>query len=230
MINFADIPVKKLTDLPLSYYTENRTKVLDRLEKSVGESFTKHSLIFMKGHIQHMNNHDDDATSKWKPEANFLYLFGFPNVFDLYALLNIETGEVTVSIPKHEEIHKLFDAGLNLSTDPAKYGINKFIYNEDLQSEIQKLNPDTIYIMEGRNRFDNPSHIPRFDWLGKFSINKYDLYQALCAQRVIKTKLEINILREVTSISCEAHKYCMKMSTPGMSEFKIAELFKVIYF
>lgn len=47
------------------------------------------------------------------------------------------------------------------------------------------------------------------------------------AQRAIKSDYEIKLMREVAKISSEAHKYVMKNCKPGMTEFKLRELFKV---
>lgn len=47
------------------------------------------------------------------------------------------------------------------------------------------------------------------------------------AQRAIKSSYEIQLMKEVAEISSEAHKYTMKNCRPGMTEFKLRELFKV---
>lgn len=47
------------------------------------------------------------------------------------------------------------------------------------------------------------------------------------AQRAIKSDLEIRLMRQAAEISSEAHKYVMRHCKPGMTEFKLRELFKV---
>ena len=46
-------------------------------------------------------------------------------------------------------------------------------------------------------------------------------------QRVIKSEWELDAMRKIGQISSEAHKYVMKKSHPGMTEFKYRELFKL---
>ena len=58
-------------------------------------------------------------------------------------------------------------------------------------------------------------------------MNNWDLFKALCESRCIKTEFEIELMRESVRITCEAHKYVMKHSEPGMCEFKFRELFKL---
>ena len=59
------------------------------------------------------------------------------------------------------------------------------------------------------------------------SVNNWDLFKAICESRCIKTDFEIELMRESVRITCEAHKYVMKHSEPGMCEFKFRELFKL---
>lgn len=133
-----------------------------------GGEFPSRSLIFMKGHIQHAINHDDDATCNWKPEPNFLYLFGFPDVFDLYGLIDPNSGDVIVSLPKQSEQEKIFDSGLTVDSNPADYGIDRFITHDQLEVFVAERHPEEIFIYDGRTRYEVKCHQPTFDWLSNY--------------------------------------------------------------
>ena len=120
ILDVTNIPHNKLKHIPISYYKDNRQNTLKLLREKLSkhEYFTGKGVIFMKGPTLYYNNNDEDTTSNWKPEPNFLYLFGFKDVFDLYGLIDIETGEAIVSIPRRSEKEKIFDTGLSIDSDP----------------------------------------------------------------------------------------------------------------
>jgi len=170
-IDISTVPHNTLIKIPHSYYQDNRKRLIDGLKKQRKEEdkeFPEKGLIFMKGHTQHMNNHDDDATANWKQEPNFAYLFGFTDYFHLYALIDVATGETIVSLPEVDEVSKVFESNLTLESNPEDFGVDKFISEDILEVFIAKRCPDEIFIYDGINRFEVASHQPTFKWLSDY--------------------------------------------------------------
>ena len=169
ILDVTDIPHNKLKNIPTSHYKDNRENTLKILREKLSEHayFTGKGVIFVKGHTQYFNNNDEDCTSNWRPEPNFLYLFGFKDVFGLHGLIDIETGEAIVAVPRQPEEDKIFHTGLSVDSDTSKFGIDKFMYNDELETYLSEKKPEVICLYDGRNRFDVDTHKPRFEWLSK---------------------------------------------------------------
>ena len=225
--DISEIPVSAFEPHPLSYYQHNRTRLQENLKKHVGDNYKPGSIAIFKGHHEHYNNHDDDATSDFSPERNFYYLFGFEGQWDCYAVFNLCTGEAVVALKKKSEIGQIFEGGLTVKDDPKAYGVDKFIWVDDLRSYVESLNAPEIYVMKGQVR-DDMSHYASFDWLDSHpKLNTRVLYQVICYQRSIKSDYEISLIKRVSKISSEAHKFVMRKARPGMTEFHCRELFKL---
>ena len=162
--DISEIPISAFEPNPLSYYQHNRARLQENLKKHVGDNYKPGSIAIFKGHHEHYNNHDDDATSDFSPEWNFFYLFGFQGQWDCYAVFNFCTGETVVALKKKSEIGQIFEGGLTVKDDPKKYGVDKFIWVDDLRSYVESLNAPEIYVMKGQVR-DEMSHYASFDWL-----------------------------------------------------------------
>lgn len=166
IFDITDIKTDTLIKVPHSYYKHNRDLCLENLKTKLGLAANATGTIFMKGHSLYMNNNDDDATCNDKPEVNFLYLFGFRGYFGLYALLDLETGEVTISLPELSEEEQVFESSLTIKTDPSTFGVDKFISEGDLQKTLLLKGAEApVFVYDGFNRFEVVVHKPRFEWL-----------------------------------------------------------------
>lgn len=132
IVDVSDIAINKLKTVPLSYYKENRTRLIEGLVKMAADEESKttvNGVVFMKGHIEHMINKDSDASVNWKHEPNFRMLFGFRNIMNLYAFIDVASGETVVAIPRVSEEDQVFDKVLTVeNSDPAEFGVDRFIY------------------------------------------------------------------------------------------------------
>jgi hypothetical protein len=162
--DISDIPVNNLPEIPLSYYQENRQKLVENMKNHKGAEMKEKSIAIFRGHHQHMNNCNDDATSDWQPEWNFFYLFGFEGEQDCYAVLDMNTGETVIAVQRKDEVHQIFEGGLKATDDPKPHGVDKFIWVDELQMYVHDLNPDEIFVLNGKIR-DEMSHKASFPWL-----------------------------------------------------------------
>jgi Xaa-Pro dipeptidase len=64
-----------------------------------------------------------------------------------------------------------------------------------------------------------------FPGIEKYSVDKDRLWPEIVECRVIKTALELDVLRYVCRVSSEAHIEVMKQCKPGMMEYQLEALF-----
>ncbi|XP_019391396.1 PREDICTED: xaa-Pro dipeptidase isoform X3 [Crocodylus porosus] len=63
-------------------------------------------------------------------------------------------------------------------------------------------------------------------WMGKFNVNNKILHPEIAECRVIKTDMELEVMRYTNKISSEAHKEVMKAVKVGMKEYEMESLFE----
>lgn len=162
--DISGIPLRKLAPIPNSYRQHNRERLMESIRTQMGPRWKEKSVGIFRGHLQKFHNHEEDATIDWQPEWNFFYLFGLEGVFDCHAVMDFRNGEVTVALHRKSDVEKIFDGGLTVESDPKQYGVDRFIYMDELQKFIEEIDPDEIFILYGKIR-DEMSHYATFPWL-----------------------------------------------------------------
>ena len=62
--------------------------------------------------------------------------------------------------------------------------------------------------------------------MSQFQTNDSILHHEMSELRVIKTEMELEVLRYVARISSAAHKYVMRNIKPGMREYQAESMFR----
>ena len=162
--DISDIPVNHLDPLPLSYYKENRDRLMQSIREQMGDRFKEKSIAIFRGHKVYEHNHGDDAHFDWQPEWNFFYLFGFENVFDCYAVFDFSNGEITIAFQRKSEVEHIFEGGITAEHEPKDNGVDRYIHVDELEKFVEEINPEEIFILYGKIR-DEMSHYATFPWL-----------------------------------------------------------------
>lgn len=163
--DISGIPIRKLDPIPLSYRLHNRERFMKSIRDQMGPRWKEKSIGIFRGHLQKFHNQEEDATVDWQPEWNFFYLFGLEGVFDCHAVMDFRNGEVTVAVHRKDDVEQIFDGdGITAESDPKQYGVDRFIYMDELQKFVEEIDPNEIFILYGKIR-DEMSHFATFPWL-----------------------------------------------------------------
>lgn len=162
--DISEIPVRTLEPIPLSYHQHNRERLMKSIRDQMGPRWKEKSIAIFKGHKQQFHDQESDATVDWSPEWNFYYLFGFQNVFDCHAVFDFRNGEITIALHRKDEVGKIFEGGITADSDPKEFGVDRFIYMDELQKFVEEIDPMEIFILYGKIR-DEMSHYATFPWL-----------------------------------------------------------------
>ena len=120
----------------------------------------------------------------------------------------------------------IFHDGITTDCLPKKYNVSRIVSEKDVEKELLQQCKGDLFVLQGKIR-NNYTKLAQFTWLDKFSTNQEDLYAVLCEQRAVKSKIEIDIMREIVEVTCRGHRYLLKQIKAGMGEHQVSELFKL---
>ncbi|CAK73376.1 unnamed protein product (macronuclear) [Paramecium tetraurelia] len=218
------IPLPKEYPVPHDFHSNLRKKFLDFFKKQLGEQ-ANNSIVFLKG-AESIDKHDDDQQYRVEQESNFKYIFGC-DLLDCYGILEVESGKVTVFVPKYPESYKMWMVVFSNEEIKEKYRLDDVLYVDQLEQWIEKRAPSKLFIYKGQDSDSKLiSSYPQFPYLSKYKVDEEELYWTLNECRVTKTDQEIEILRYVALLASESHENVMRKIRVGNKEYQMEALFK----
>lgn len=213
--------------------TQNRERCIKELQKECKE--TKGVGIQLKGGTsKEFQLYDTDVDkTEFRQESFFMHLFQV-NEPDCYGFINQDKKTTHFFIPNIPKDAERWN-GVPHSYEyyNTTYGFTSTNNVEKLKDFIEESNIQKIFILNGYNTDSgsNTDIIDMNDILGstlynKIIIDKDILHPILCEQRVIKTDLEIILIRRAVQMSAKAHIYVMKNIRPKMYELQCESLFR----
>ncbi|KAM9366528.1 xaa-Pro dipeptidase-like [Symphorus nematophorus] len=108
-----------------------------------------------------------------------------------------------------------------------KYAVDEVHYTCDIVDVLSNLRPATLLTLRGQNT-DSGSICceASFEGISRFQVNNSLLHPVIVECRLIKTDMELEVLRYTNRISSEAHKMVMKHVKPGQKEYEMESLFQ----
>uniref|UniRef100_A0A8B9Q7G6 Peptidase D n=1 Tax=Apteryx owenii TaxID=8824 RepID=A0A8B9Q7G6_APTOW len=108
-----------------------------------------------------------------------------------------------------------------------KYAVDEVHYVTKISSVLASKKPSTLLTLRGVNTDSgNVSKEASFEGISQFNVNNKILHPEIAECRVIKTDMELEVLRYTNKISSEAHKEVMKAVKAGMKEYEMESLFQ----
>jgi len=176
------------------------------------------SVIFLEGMIESDRHSVDVMRLPFRQFSNFLYLTG-ANEPDFNFALTYPEGKSVLFIPKRDEYWALWNGVVETPEEiQAKYGVDHVKYNEDIETEMDKLTDGKVhpvYMINGQ----------QFRGMEKFKLNTGVLANVLTTSRIVKTDKELDLLRSAFKISTDAHIKLMKDCEPGLMEYNLESFF-----
>lgn len=200
-----------------------RNRLLGNLK---AQGVPERSIIALKSHTD-VNVHDTDGTYELYFESFAFNITGLKQT-DLEILIEVDSAQVHVFIPRFSEIVQIFLKPCTPEIVSAEYGYKAY-YTEEFNSVLEKLNPSCIYLNKGLNtdsKVDVPSSYLRYSVFDKFVVNEELLYPVFARCRSVKTQEEVEVMRRVIRASSEAHVQVMKHCKAGLFEYALAGVFR----
>lgn len=98
---------------------------------------------------------------------------------------------------------------------------------DELEETLAEADPIVLYTFKGLNTDSgNYAKEATFEGKDKFRVDNGLLFTAVVEARVIKSEAELEVMRYVNAVTCDAHMAVMAHARPGLKEYQLESLFQ----
>ncbi|CAI2733373.1 unnamed protein product [Schistosoma spindalis] len=224
----------KCLAIPMQLHVANRQRLCNRIRDKIssldtGKSLT-HNLssvfVVLQGGTDTFLG-DSDAANVFRQESFFHWTFGVLEP-DCYGTIELATGHSTLFIPKIPEEATIYDGELaSLEQFSKKYNVDETHYTDEIASYLSLWNATLLLTLCGVNTDSHrPTPEATFYGIEKFQVNRNILHHEIVSCRVIKTDMELDVIRYTNRISSAAHRHLMRSVKPGMYQYQAESIFR----
>ncbi|XP_074067593.1 xaa-Pro dipeptidase isoform X2 [Macrotis lagotis] len=210
--------------VPVALFSLNRKRLCDRLRKN--PAVQKCSLVLLQGG-EETNRYCTDTGVLFRQESFFHWAFGVTEP-GCFGVIDVDSGKSTLFVPKLPESHATWMGKIHSREYfKEKYAVDDVQYSDDIAKVLASLTPSVLLTLRGVNT-DSGSvcREASFEGISQFKVNNTILHPEIVECRVIKTDMELEVLRYTNKVSSEAHKEVMKAVKVGMKEYELESLFE----
>ncbi|XP_033014565.1 xaa-Pro dipeptidase [Lacerta agilis] len=210
--------------VPAALFALNRTRLCERLRSK--KDVPKKSVVLLQGGEQ-TNRYCTDTGILFRQESYFHWTFGVTEA-DCYGAVEVDSGNAIVFIPRLPESYAVWMGKIQPPEFfRQKYAVNEVRYTDEISSVLASKNPSVLLTLRGVNTDSGSvTREASFEGISQFVVNNTVLHPEIAECRVIKTDMELEVLRYTNKISSEAHKEVMKAVKIGMKEYELESLFQ----
>lgn len=212
--------------IPMRLFSLNRERLCERLRAR--EDVPHNAFVVLQGGEQ-LQRYCTDSDVLFRQESYFHWLFGVTEA-DCFGVVEVDTARAVLFFPKLPEDYATWLGQIYpLEHFQKKYMAEELHYTNEVAQVLQKKNASMLLTLRGQNT-DSGSICREacFEGIGSFKdiINNSILHPEIMECRVIKTPMEIEVLRYTNQISSIAHCEVMRAIRPEMKEFELESLFQ----
>ncbi|XP_037733641.1 xaa-Pro dipeptidase isoform X1 [Chelonia mydas] len=210
--------------VPAALFALNRKRLCDRLRGN--KDVQKNAIVLMQGG-EEAQRYCTDTGIVFRQESYFHWTFGVTEP-DCYGAIDVDTGKSILFVPKLPESYAVWMGKIHRPEYfRKKYAVDEVHYKNEITSVLAQKKPSVLLTLRGVNTDSgNISREASFEGISQFNVNNKILHPEIAECRVIKTDMELEVLRYTNKISSEAHKEVMKAVKVGMKEYEMESLFQ----
>ena len=207
--------------VPMALHTLNRKRLADQLQADGHSS----GLVVLAG-APSVARFDSDHEPFVRQESFFQWAFGAREP-DLFGAVDVETGKSVLFIPRLPQEYAVWMGAIRTCEDfRSSYEVDECRYVDELKAYCAEKGKKLL-LLHGENTDSKSFAQPAsFEGIEALERDQEALFPAIVNLRVIKTDLELDVMRYATRISCEAHCEVMRQIHTGMMEYQVEALFK----
>ncbi|XP_062356016.1 xaa-Pro dipeptidase isoform X3 [Cinclus cinclus] len=143
------------------------------------------------------------------------------------ALFALNRRRLCERLRQNKDVQKNSIVLLQGGEETQRYCTDTGIVFRQISSVLALKKPAVLLTLRGVNTDSgNVSKEASFEGISQFNVNNKILHPEIAECRVIKTDMELEVLRYTNKISSEAHKEVMKAVKVGMKEYEMESLFQ----
>uniref|UniRef100_A0A8D0GNR3 Xaa-Pro dipeptidase n=1 Tax=Sphenodon punctatus TaxID=8508 RepID=A0A8D0GNR3_SPHPU len=210
--------------VPAALFALNRKHLCDRLRAN--KDVERNSIVVLQGGDE-SQRYCTDTGIIFRQESYFHWTFGVTEA-DCYGAIDVDTGKSILFFPKLPESYAVWMGKIHPPEYfRKKYAVDEVHYSDEISSVLASKKPSVLLTLRGVNTDSgNVSREASFEGISQFNVNNKILHPEIAECRVIKTDMELEVLRYTNKISSEAHKEVMKAVKVGMKEYELESLFQ----
>lgn len=168
-----------------------------------------------------------DTDVLFRQESFFHWAFGVTEA-DCYGAILVPSGRSLLFVPKLPDCYATWMGEIHPREHfKEKYDVDEVHYTCDIADVLAKQNPSHLLTLRGVNTDSGSTcREASFEGISQFTVNNTLLHPVIVDCRLLKTDMELEVLRYTNRISSEAHKEVMKHVRPGQKEYEMESLFQ----
>jgi len=210
--------------VPMELFKQNRQRLCQRLRDN--EKVPSNAIVVLQSGMSETRDCSDHEPI-FRQESYFHWAFGVEEP-DCFGAIEVSTGKAILFPPKLPEEYAVW-MGRLLTTEDFKhlYEVDEVHFTDKMAAALKDKNPSVLLTLHGLNTDSGKySREAVFEGIAEFKVNNEVLHPEITECRVIKTELELQVLRYSNKISSNAHIEVMKAMRPGMYEYQAESLFQ----
>ncbi|CAH8870825.1 unnamed protein product [Trichobilharzia szidati] len=223
----------KCLAIPMELHATNRKRLCDRIRnklvntvmEGLSSDFSGVYVVLQGGTDTYLG--ESDSANVFRQESFFHWAFGGLEP-DCYGTIEVASGRSALFIPRISEETAVY-CGELASPDQfsKKYGVDETYYSDEIASRLSQWKATILLTLCGVNTDSNrPTLEAKFDGIEKFQVNKNILHHEIVLCRLIKTEMELEIIRYTNRVSSAAHRHLMRSVKPGMYQYQAESIFR----
>lgn len=204
----------------MKMHKENRDKIYHK----IGQQDS--CAILLQGGLQ-TTRYWTDHEPLFRQESYFQYLFGAKES-GCYGAIDLKTNKSYLFIERLPESYAVWMGKIEPPEHFKElYQVDYCYYSDELEKVLKEvMGVRKLYLLRGLNTDSHEIHQEAsFKGIENFERDVDTLHPLLNECRVIKTELEIELLRYTNLVSSRAHVEVMRQCKPGMKEYQLESLF-----
>uniref|UniRef100_H3CBZ2 Xaa-Pro dipeptidase n=1 Tax=Tetraodon nigroviridis TaxID=99883 RepID=H3CBZ2_TETNG len=204
-------------------FAENRRRLCAGLQATDG--LPARSVVLLQGGEQ-TRRYCTDTDVVFRQES-FFHAFGVTEP-DCFGAVDVDSGKSVLFVPKLPESYAVWMGRIHPKEHfKDKYAVDEVFYTCDIAEVLSLMKPQTLLTLRGRNTDSgSTTREAYFEGISRFQVDNRRLHPVMVECRLLKTDMELEVLRYTNRVSSEAHKTVMKHVRPGQKEYEMESLFE----
>ncbi|KAL5962245.1 Xaa-Pro dipeptidase [Taenia solium] len=217
--------------VPMELHRMNRLRLCERL-RSLWSSGAPPSptldgvYVLLQGGSDVLHG-GSDVEIVFRQESYFHWTFGGLEPH-WYGAIEVATQRAILFVPQISENSAVYMGEIpSLCDIIIRYGVDEAYYTHDIERYFCEKNPSLLLTLHGLNTDSGRYTLEAsFDGIDKFKVDNSILHHEMAECRLIKSPLELEVIRYAVSMSSAAHRHLMRKVKPGMYQFQAESIFQ----
>ncbi|XP_035708864.1 xaa-Pro dipeptidase isoform X2 [Folsomia candida] len=209
--------------VPAALFALNRQRLVERLQNN--PKINRNSVVILQGGSDE-SRYCSDVGPVFRQESYFHWSFGVLEP-DCFGCIGVGDGRSILFVPRLPDEYAVWMGKIPTLDDyKQRYDVDSVFYVDQVAEQLKNLKPHSLLTLNGTNSDSGKTcREAVFDGISEFKVESGLLHAEIAECRVIKTEMEMQVLRYVCDISAKAHVEVMKKIRSGMKEYQCEAIF-----